>query len=316
MIHPARCCPDSAWGQGERGIALVLVLWVIALLTVMAVALTATQRTETALTGNEIEVIRFRALSDAALSHAVLKLLAPPPLEMETEDEVWIADGSSHRWSFAGETLAISVFNETSRIDLNAAPQARLEALLLALEVQQDLAAALADQIVDWRDEDDSRLLLGAEDADYEAAGRSYGAKDRRFDTVEELQQVLDMTPELYRRMAPALSTDAEAAEVDEALASPLVRAALRGITLEEAMEGSDARAVQGLAESEQTGPFLRGGPLYRVRVSWLGHGQARQTMEALLRLERGASPPYRLLWRRTGLSADLGGVAALDSPQ
>lgn len=317
-MNQAQLRSNDRLGRQERGIALVLVLWVIALLTVMAMALTATQRTETALTRNQIDVIRFRALSDAALNYAVFQLLAPLPLEMEAEREVWIADGSPHRWMFGGEMLEIRVFNEASRIDLNAASQARLEALLLALEIQPDVATALANQILDWRDEDDSRRLDGAEDADYEAAGRPYGAKDRPFDTVEELQQVLDMTPELYHRLAPALSTDRSEEEIDAELAPPLVRAALRGITLGEMMEMDRASAAQEQLELEleQASSLNRGGPLYRVRVSWLAEGRPTQSMEALLRLEGLGPQPYGILWRRSALSVGPGPAADPEAGQ
>jgi general secretion pathway protein K len=63
--HPARRPDLSAAAPAPRGIALVLVLWVLTLLTVMAVGMTAAQRTETALTENVIAEARFRALSEA-----------------------------------------------------------------------------------------------------------------------------------------------------------------------------------------------------------------------------------------------------------
>ena len=59
-------------------------------------------------------------------------------------------------------------------------------------------AAALVDAIVDFRDEDDLHCLQGAEDRDYADAGLPRGAKDAAFEAVEELQQVLGMTREIY----------------------------------------------------------------------------------------------------------------------
>jgi general secretion pathway protein K len=49
-----------------KGIALILVLWVLTLLTIMAVGLTQTQRTETALLENQVGGARFCAAADAA----------------------------------------------------------------------------------------------------------------------------------------------------------------------------------------------------------------------------------------------------------
>ena len=52
-------------------------------------------------------------------------------------------------------------------------------------------------------------LGAGFTDDEYEAAGRNYGAKDGPFDSVEELLQLLGMTPALYQRLAPALTVSA-----------------------------------------------------------------------------------------------------------
>ena len=56
----------------QRGIALMLVMWVLTLLTVMAVSLTVSRRTEIALTDNQVESARFRALAEAAIAYTAL----------------------------------------------------------------------------------------------------------------------------------------------------------------------------------------------------------------------------------------------------
>ena len=47
----------------------------------------------------------------------------------------------------------------------------------------------------------------GAEEAAYRAAGLPWGPKNAPFETVEELQQVLGMTADIYKRVAPSLTT-------------------------------------------------------------------------------------------------------------
>ena len=65
MISPSR--PRNA------GIALVLVLWVVALLSMMALTLIATQRTESALTRNLIDAGQGRALAEAGIYFAIAR---------------------------------------------------------------------------------------------------------------------------------------------------------------------------------------------------------------------------------------------------
>ena len=201
--------------KGSRGIALILVLWVIALLSVMAMGLTAAQRTESTLTANALAGARFRTAADAGIAYAALNLLAPQAVDpdaaatdAEGQSVVWLPDATPHAWTFAEVPMAISVQNEGSRIDINQADADVLTALFRVLGVADDLSATLADRILDWRDTDDLKSLNGAEDPDYDAEGLPYGAKDGPFTSVEELRQVLGITPEIYRRLSQEVTVD------------------------------------------------------------------------------------------------------------
>ncbi len=297
-------------GLNTSGIALVLVLWVLTLLTVMAVGMTAAQRTETALTENQIADARFRALADAAIAYAIYSFLMPAQDsalmgsgEATAENGPWIPNGAARPWRFAGEGVSIAVSNEQSRINLNQAPPELLTALMVALEVPEDEARALADAIADWRDEDDLHLLNGAEDDDYEAAGRTLGAKDAPFAAVEELQQVLGISPALYRRLAPELSVDSYGNQIDQSFASPAVLAALQGIPLEEAELQVQERDSPVVPDAQGPRAVNRGGPLYRILVQAEGEGGKGRRMEALVELTPGQQPPYQVRWRRVGLA-------------
>ncbi len=286
----------------QRGIALVLVLWVLTLLTVMAVGMTAAQRTETALSDNHVSGARFRAAADAAIAFTVLVFAMPPPDATDPDVSAWLPNGVAVPWRFGGVDLAIRVFNEGSRIDLNQAPPELLSALLVTLGMEEDPAASLAAAIVDWRDEDDLSLLNGAEDRDYRDAGRTLGAKDAPFEAVEELMQVLGMTPAIYARLAAEVSVDLEGAGFDERFASAAAIAATQGIPFEDAQ----LRIVQRDSPlfEDSSGPRFvdRAGPLYRIEISETGAGSGGRRMEALIETTPGQQPPYQVRWRRFGL--------------
>lgn len=297
----------TASHPAQRGIALMLVLWVITLLTIIAVSLTAAQRTESTLAGNQLATARFRAAADAGINWSVLNLLTPPTV-FDEEADPWIPDGTARTWIFAGETLELRVYNEGSRIDLNSAEREVLEALFAAQGLPEDEASALADAIEDWRDTNDLTELNGAEDGDYEDAGRSYGAKDGPFDSVQELQLVLGVDRNLYRELASALTVSPHGNKLDQEFASPLVHAALQGITLEEAeleQEEREAREARAKVDGSEVSFVSRGGPIYRIRVTQLIEKQAGQTMEALVSLKTGGTSPFEVLWRRFGLTTE-----------
>jgi len=184
----------------SRGLALVTVLWVLVLLSLVAASFTRTIRTEINLTRNLIESAKAEALADAGVYRAVLGLFAP------VNQGGWRVDGTVYAWAYGGGEIRVSVQDEGGKIDLNKGQDVLLRILFQSLGLDDQESAALADAIVDFRDPDDLRHLNGAEDADYALAGLAHDAKDAPFGAVEELHQVLGMTPALYDRVAPSLT--------------------------------------------------------------------------------------------------------------
>lgn len=184
-----------------QGAALLLVLWLLALLTVLVGGFGLVSRTE-ALQGRAMRSgTEARLAAQAGIDYAMLRLQDPDPLRR------WHPDGRTYRMPFDGAEVALVVVDESGKIDLNAADLALLAQFFAARGLDEDAATRLAGAVVDWRDPDElSPPAGGAESADYADAGRPYGAKNAPFDTVAELQQVLGVTPALYRDSADALT--------------------------------------------------------------------------------------------------------------
>jgi general secretion pathway protein K len=269
-------------------LALVTVLWVLVLLSLMAASFTATTRTEINLTRNLIENAKAEALADAGVHRAIYELLSPKSegilspqildllklsadpaaarrrverdlrselgetLFPETGDpflDAWRTDGTVYLWPFGNGQIWLPVQDEDGRIDLNAAPDALLQGLFASADLDPDAAAAMVDAIVDFRDTDDLHRLQGAEDRDYADAGLSWGAKDAPFEAVEELQQVLGMTREIYERVAPAVTVYSGRRGIDPEVAPREALMALQGIGPEQVESFLTARA-EGTAEN------------------------------------------------------------------
>ena len=176
---------------------LVMVLWIIILLTVIATGFAYSMRTEANLARNAVDQARARYLAEAGIVRAIVSALHPDPARH------WPSDGSVHRFSMAGGTVRVSVRDESGFIDLNRASPQVLDGLLRVVGIGEHKRVALVDAILDWRDRDGLRRLHGAEDEEYYRTGRDYGAKDARFEAVEELQLVLGVSPPLYRKLEP-----------------------------------------------------------------------------------------------------------------
>ncbi|MEJ2619907.1 MAG: type II secretion system protein GspK [Candidatus Thiodiazotropha sp.] len=184
----------------QRGIVLVMVLWVLVLLVTVVSAISSTVHTASSLTHNQLDQSRLRALADAAFYFGAARAFDPDPAFS------WEHDGRTHDWQFNGHQAQIRVFNPNLHVDLNQASKAELKQLLVDVAVDEEQQQSVIDAILDWRDGDTLHRLNGAEDEQYQQAGKPYGAKDAPFSTVDEIGLVLGMTPDIKTRISPYLS--------------------------------------------------------------------------------------------------------------
>ncbi|MDP1678626.1 MAG: type II secretion system protein GspK, partial [Candidatus Nitrotoga sp.] len=138
-------------------------------------------------------------------------------------------DGVPHQWEFGGAKLSIILLDVSGKIDLNSASDDLLKGLLKSVGLNDEESNVLLDAIVDWRDGDDLPRAKGAEVAEYKAAGLKYRPANAPFETVNELQRVLGMTPELYANLADALTVESHQAGINAAIAPRKVLLALPG---------------------------------------------------------------------------------------
>lgn len=212
---------SAAWFGGEqvksaqRGVALVLVLWVVSLLAVIAGNFAYSMRGEAQIARNLVSTAQARALADAGIHRAWYELTRPP-----SDTQRWLPDGIGREMNVPGAAVKVTIQDESGKIDLNIASDDLLKGLFRSVGLAEDASVALVDAIVDWRDPDKLRRLHGAEEAEYRAAGKGYVPTNAPFETVDEIQRVLGMTPELYRAVKPALTVHSKLAGVNPA-ASP-----------------------------------------------------------------------------------------------
>ena len=209
----------------ESGVALVLVLWVITLLAVIAGNFAFSMRGEAQIASNLLSTAQAQALADAGAQRAWFELLKSP-----ADLQRWQANGLVYESMLDGAVLRVTIQYETGKIDLNTASDALLQGLFKSVGLTEDESVALLDAVLDWRDADKLKRLHGAEEDDYRAAGKNYIPTNAPFETVDELQRVLGMTPELYRKLAPALTVYSRQPGVSTAVAPREVLLAIPGI--------------------------------------------------------------------------------------
>ncbi len=260
-----------------RGAALLLVLWLIALLTALIGAFALTARIES-LQGQVLSRgAAAQEIARAGVEYALVRVADSDPAAQ------WLPDGRLYRWNYAGSRLELRIVDETGKVDLNQADASLLASLIQAVGGERALAEKLAAAIIDWRDGDPlTQPNGGAEDPDYAAAGLPYGAKDAPFETVAEVEQVLGMTPALYARLESSLTLYSGRPQPDPTYAQAPVLRAL----------GLDPAAYE--ARRLAPAPGVTGQPL-------VGSGTGTYSIDSLARLNDGREATLRTVVRAGG---------------
>ena len=252
------------WGfKDRRGIALVIVLWGLVLLAVIAAAFTTETRTEVTLARNLVENAKAKALADAGVHAAMLGL------HRREVEKRWRADGTVYSIASGEGEVAIVIDDEAGKIDLNVAPDELIQGLFAAVGLAEADAQALTAAIADFRDPDDETHLGGAEDAEYRAAGLAWGPKNKPFEAVEELHQVLGMTRQVYALAAPGLTVHSRSKGVDVTVAPAIVLQALPGVDAEAVEAFTEQRAGQ-IAQGQSGMGQMAGAELGGARMTTL----------------------------------------------
>jgi general secretion pathway protein K len=279
----------------SRGIAFVLVLWVIAMLTILLGSFSLIARTENLQSRHLFDTTQARYAAEAGLNLAVYELRKQDPAER------WVGDGRPYRFGYGDAEIEVSITDDSGKIDINAAannPDLLIN-LFVSRGVPPDQAAALSDAIQDWIDPDDDTRPNGAEIAQYKAAGLSYGPKNAPFDTVSELQQVLGMTYALYEKIEPGITIYSGRSNPTAAFADPIVLQALYP-------DASPEQIQQFIQELHSQQPGTQGQPVIApdgTPIPVAGGGGLTYSVKSRAKLPNGASTVLDATIRMGGVS-------------
>jgi hypothetical protein len=182
-------------GSSPRGIALLMVVWLLAFFSIVIAAFAFSMRTELAAARSFKDEAEAAALAEAGISRAIAELtnsqakspanpLTPPPTSWE---------GSLGRGSYR-----LTLTDEESKLPLNRVTEDILRRLLRNTGVKdQQLVDTIVDSILDWIDTDDLRRLHGAESDYYQSLPQPYRAKNGDIESLDELLLVRGMTREI-----------------------------------------------------------------------------------------------------------------------
>lgn len=209
LIHSHWDCRRSR----QRGMVLVIVLWIVTLLAVMAGSFAYSMRTETRLATSAVERSQARALAEAGIAYALAW-----QLDLESGSKLWPPNGDPHEWFFGGRRLRIQVTDANGLVNLNTADADLLNALFTGVGMDSADAEHLIAAILDWRESDQQRQFGVASRPELRSTGQ-FRSKKARFESIEELQQIEGVTKDIYERIANGVTAFSHHAGISPELA-------------------------------------------------------------------------------------------------
>lgn len=287
----------------QAGIALVLVVWVATLLLAIGASFLYATRTDARAMRNAATLAKAEAYALAAVARALLEAQKPAG-----SPGAWRRSPLPRDWPFEGAAIRITLLDESAKIDVNSANDSVLLSLLRTVGgMGADEAAQVLDAILDWRDADSLRRPNGAEEREYAEAGLGWRPSNQPFQSLEEVQLVLGLSPDVYRRIAPMITVHSRLPGVNPHYASRDVLLALPNVT-EEQVDAYIAERDAAFEASVQPPAFAAAGPYanyspssaVRVRVEVGTEDGAWRAWEAVgVLTPQFPQRPYALLaWR------------------
>jgi len=189
----------------EDGFALVIVLWVVAILALMTTYVIEDARDRLALDRQLNEAAVLRCVADGAARHAIFEVLSGH----------WSPDGTVRTVRVGGRPVTVRLEDESIKVNPNVATANTLRHLFESVSVDARTAAELARAIVESR-------AYGDDDAPSDDSGQSDAASAaprRSFTSLRDLLLVRGMTPEILEKSRPHLTlfagTDPDLTEGD-----------------------------------------------------------------------------------------------------
>ncbi len=188
--------------SSEHGVALMMVLWILVLLSIVSMNFLLSTRWSSAGVRNYKEETESYYLALSGYQEALHYLSSDkdPNIDfLDNENNFWV-DGETQ--PVTGKRLTddteveIRISDEDAKININFANADRLTKLLSFGGVKQEDITVIVDSLLDWRDPDKEHHLSGAEDEYYEGLDDPYTAKNGPFTIPEELALVKGVMPE------------------------------------------------------------------------------------------------------------------------
>ena len=263
-MKATHACAHSGPGRAQSGVALAILLWFLAAMSILVGGMVYQARMDIKLAQLQLAQAQAEAAGDGAIQLAMAELSI-----LERDGEFSGRGIHRSRFTVGGVDVAVSITPVTGLLDLNTASEDLLAVLFAGFEgFGGEDGQALAHNVVEWRTPRGAGGMAGLDDNVGPEDGTSRGG---RFQAIEDLLLVVGVNREIFEGVKDSIYVAKQGQAGVDWLSAPVsVLAALSGdVNSAEELELSrmslsagDTYPPAGINSSFQEQQLL---PLFRV---------------------------------------------------
>jgi general secretion pathway protein K len=201
--------------QKTSGMAVIVALVAVTVLTILAAAFAYSMKVETHLAANSNNDEEMLWLGRAGVQTAAWVIALDSNQPYDALNQIWAGGpgaGSETNSALMGfnmdevpigapntvGTVSIKIRDLERYVNINVASPQLIQQVLTAQGVDPDRISVVSDSVLDWIDPDDDTRPAGAESDYYQGLEHPYYAKNAPLDDVSELLLIKGVTPKMY----------------------------------------------------------------------------------------------------------------------
>jgi general secretion pathway protein K len=198
--------PPMLHGRRDaRGVILIALLWIITILSVIALSFSRETFVEVATARNARDLVDSYYIARAGIAMTTYQLYQKIYMTQQTglpslEAQPDAIDMGKVTGQFGDGEYEVDIQDESGKISLITLQEAQLRNLVQGIGITEPDASIIVDSILDWRTPGPIARPNGAKDDYYQSLSPSYSIwpDGGRMKAVEELLLIRGVTPEYY----------------------------------------------------------------------------------------------------------------------
>lgn len=191
----------------QKGMALVLVLYLSVILTTLIAAVTYNTKNAISVTALLTDKVKAEFAANSAKSELLFHLFTNPQILNGIRQPQQQQESFLDKINFQGipfefdSEVSISISDNSGKLPIHSSNQQRLYELIRRSGYEPDDARSISDAIGDWIDTDSFSRASGAERSDYSGAG----PRNQNLEHLSELLAIQGVDETLYNKISDSL---------------------------------------------------------------------------------------------------------------